>query len=146
MAISTKPRASSPRRRISNERPVLSDDVSFGERALLRRRQDVTVKLCALRLYALFLYECLQMAAQFRAGMRRHTAANAHREMIAARERPDITFKVRQELDGDGVFGLRHEVTLRHFQLVALRSEEHTSELQSHLNLVCRLLLEKKKP
>src|SRR5438477_5376349 len=26
----------------------------------------------------------------------------------------------------------------------ALRSEEHTSELQSHVNLVCRLLLEKK--
>src|SRR5260370_32806850 len=25
-----------------------------------------------------------------------------------------------------------------------VRSEEHTSELQSHLNLVCRLLLEKK--
>src|SRR5260370_30315207 len=34
------------------------------------------------------------------------------------------------------------------FILLALdlryRSEEHTSELQSHLNLVCRLLLEKK--
>src|SRR4051812_24748723 len=28
---------------------------------------------------------------------------------------------------------------------VPLRSEEHTSELQSHVNLVCRLLLEKKK-
>src|SRR5437667_3488720 len=27
-----------------------------------------------------------------------------------------------------------------------LRSEEHTSELQSHHDLVCRLLLEKKKP
>src|SRR5207237_9627599 len=27
----------------------------------------------------------------------------------------------------------------------SVRSEEHTSELQSHLNLVCRLLLEKKK-
>src|SRR4029434_11329026 len=27
----------------------------------------------------------------------------------------------------------------------AVRSEEHTSELQSHLNLVCRLLLEQKK-
>src|SRR6266480_8162930 len=26
-----------------------------------------------------------------------------------------------------------------------LRSEEHTSELQSHVNLVCRLLLEKKR-
>src|SRR5260370_12169817 len=29
---------------------------------------------------------------------------------------------------------------------LAKRSEEHTSELQSHLNLVCRLLLEKKNP
>src|SRR5260221_4385948 len=28
---------------------------------------------------------------------------------------------------------------------VGLRSEEHTSELQSHSDLVCRLLLEKKK-
>src|SRR6267142_696940 len=28
---------------------------------------------------------------------------------------------------------------------MAARSEEHTSELQSHVNLVCRLLLEKKK-
>src|SRR5438132_10804401 len=30
-------------------------------------------------------------------------------------------------------------------QLVHVRSEEHTSELQSHSDLVCRLLLEKKK-
>src|SRR5260370_22132885 len=40
----------------------------------------------------------------------------------------------------DGVFqavyGVEHSV---------FRSEEHTSELQSHLNLVCRLLLAKKK-
>src|SRR5260370_11272176 len=35
--------------------------------------------------------------------------------------------------------GLRAEAVLE------ARSEEHTSELQSHLNLVCRLLLEKKK-
>src|SRR5256885_9699737 len=32
-----------------------------------------------------------------------------------------------------------------HAQPVAVRSEEHTSELQSPCNLVCRLLLEKKK-
>src|SRR5260370_18229140 len=37
---------------------------------------------------------------------------------------------------------LRTEFVL---QPLILRSEEHTSELQSHLNLVCRLLLEKKK-
>src|SRR5256885_4591948 len=30
-------------------------------------------------------------------------------------------------------------------QVVSMRSEEHTSELQSPCNLVCRLLLEKKK-
>src|SRR2546427_3927338 len=35
---------------------------------------------------------------------------------------------------------LRH-----HVDRSALRSEEHTSELQSQSNLVCRLLLEKKK-
>src|SRR6266480_5024913 len=31
------------------------------------------------------------------------------------------------------------------FDHILPRSEEHTSELQSHVNLVCRLLLEKKK-
>src|SRR5438477_8566155 len=29
-------------------------------------------------------------------------------------------------------------------EVLLVRSEEHTSELQSHVNLVCRLLLEKK--
>src|SRR2546430_12412278 len=33
---------------------------------------------------------------------------------------------------------------LRHRQIPPARSEEHTSELQSQSNLVCRLLLEKK--
>src|SRR5436190_19499822 len=32
-----------------------------------------------------------------------------------------------------------------HTNALLLRSEEHTSELQSHSDLVCRLLLEKKK-
>src|SRR5690242_21533331 len=32
-----------------------------------------------------------------------------------------------------------------HLVVDRVRSEEHTSELQSHVNLVCRLLLEKKK-
>src|SRR5690242_20867446 len=37
-----------------------------------------------------------------------------------------------------------HEARRDHIAANALRSEEHTSELQSHVNLVCRLLLEKK--
>src|SRR2546430_5513248 len=42
----------------------------------------------------------------------------------------------RDRVDGDGVTVVGD---------LALRSEEHTSELQSQSNLVCRLLLEKKK-
>src|SRR5256885_3680044 len=42
-----------------------------------------------------------------------------------------------------------HELSRREFMsraaLAGARSEEHTSELQSPCNLVCRLLLEKKK-
>src|SRR2546427_8362231 len=39
----------------------------------------------------------------------------------------------------------RFSFYLRHLALTRERSEEHTSELQSQSNLVCRLLLEKKK-
>ena len=53
----------------------------------------------------------------------------------------------------DTEFRLRRQVrTLRNLQAITillnrldLRSEEHTSELQSQAYLVCRLLLEKKK-
>src|SRR5260370_29984699 len=37
------------------------------------------------------------------------------------------------------------DVAGQRWKVEEARSEEHTSELQSHLNLVCRLLLEKKK-
>src|SRR5260221_13356926 len=37
---------------------------------------------------------------------------------------------------------IRTDAEVRH---IRVRSEEHTSELQSHSDLVCRLLLEKKK-
>src|SRR5687768_18193994 len=39
----------------------------------------------------------------------------------------------------------RADVAHEHHRRIG-RSEEHTSELQSRLHLVCRLLLEKKKP
>src|SRR5256885_6500285 len=42
--------------------------------------------------------------------------------------------------------GHPHRVFWRFPAPRAARSEEHTSELQSPCNLVCRLLLEKKKP
>src|SRR5438034_526312 len=39
---------------------------------------------------------------------------------------------------------IRQRIKLKSYPCVELRSEEHTSELQSHSDLVCRLLLEKK--
>src|SRR5205809_2912358 len=58
----------------------------------------------------------------------------------------------RPVLSPDGaalLYVTRHEaesgLRLRNLQTGEDRSEEHTSELQSRLHLVCRLLLEKKK-
>src|SRR2546427_12477171 len=47
----------------------------------------------------------------------------------------DLDPRLPLECVSTGIFNL----------MVPLRSEEHTSELQSQSNLVCRLLLEKKK-
>src|SRR5437016_6389958 len=55
---------------------------------------------------------------------------------------------VKERKDGLKVLGdgeLTKPVSVRAHKFSASRSEEHTSELQSLTNLVCRLLLEKKK-
>src|SRR2546427_4870521 len=50
-----------------------------------------------------------------------------------------------QRLDRELLQELLDSLRGNHREAVGLRSEEHTSELQSQSNLVCRLLLEKKK-
>src|SRR5260370_15149940 len=62
------------------------------------------------------------------------------RSVLAADQPPAVAEHL--ELGGQQLLQVRlHTVLLQ----PRVRSEEHTSELQSHLNLVCRLLLEKKK-
>src|SRR5438132_5628503 len=54
----------------------------------------------------------------------------------------------RQDITGAQVpsqIRQRHFLGMAHDDRSRVRSEEHTSELQSHSDLVCRLLLEKKK-
>src|SRR5690242_21418207 len=53
--------------------------------------------------------------------------------------------KTMGEVAGSGKKPWRQKGTGRARAGSFARSEEHTSELQSHVNLVCRLLLEKKK-
>src|SRR2546422_5425803 len=59
---------------------------------------------------------------------------------LAAHHHPDLLVT-----DSVGHSRWLHNARLDGDTLRGLRSEEHTSELQSRLHLVCRLLLEKKK-
>src|SRR2546429_619150 len=74
-------------------------------------------------------------------------------EILDKRERggPKWTAKMAQSLTASDK-GMRtsriqawYQNPKKHLILAQFRSEEHTSELQSRLHLVCRLLLEKKK-
>src|SRR5437773_7310365 len=59
-----------------------------------------------------------------------------------------IIFVVLRILPGDplvAILGVEGHARMSAADRVRIRSEEHTSELQSHHDLVCRLLLEKKK-
>src|SRR5438477_5883171 len=61
-------------------------------------------------------------------------------------KRPKFTALVDSVVaDEVAMLVVAHKDRLARFGFELLRSEEHTSELQSHVNLVCRLLLEKKK-
>src|SRR5438132_11695583 len=69
-----------------------------------------------------------------------HDALPILPRMLAGQRRPGIRDMLEHQVERI----LRHQ--LEAFDAIGpRRSEEHTSELQSHSDLVCRLLLEKKK-
>src|SRR5207237_809156 len=84
-----------PRGGVADQRPVLADHVALRKRALLRRGQDVAVKLCVVCGDVLSFHERLQVSAKFRAGMYGHAATDSDREVVTARKGPDVTFKLR---------------------------------------------------
>src|SRR5438034_3064691 len=61
----------------------------------------------------------------------------------STRDSPAI--EILQTLLTKGAAAVYHDPFVPSLTLERTRSEEHTSELQSHSDLVCRLLLEKKK-
>ena len=80
----------------------------------------MAVKLGVFGRDALLLDESLEVAAELGAGMRGHAPADSYREMVVARKRPNVAFKLRKKFDEDGIGVLRDEVALGHFQFVAL--------------------------
>src|SRR5260370_22871980 len=105
-----------------------------------------------------------RLACFFFSSRRRHTRFKCDwssdvcsSDLLAARSTAHSTAHLQRSKCGGPGNGLQHMVVrlpvlVRHgaglgkaLQPGRARSEEHTSELQSHLNLVCRLLLEKKK-
>src|SRR2546427_8556865 len=67
---------------------------------------------------------------------------------VAAARTPAHQAPLHELVDDIGRAARLHQdapLHLAHRELALVRSEEHTSELQSQSNLVCRLLLEKKK-
>src|SRR5690606_41657575 len=96
-------------------------------------------------LYTLSLHDALPIWAASRLARDDESAAaaaGARFDHVQVPERPDRESRavaVRREQRGALAAGVAGAVR------VGVRSEEHTSELQSRENLVCRLLLEKKK-
>src|SRR5438034_6879741 len=87
------------------------------------------------QIYTLSLHDALPIYHLLRVPALERQLAGEHLERHDA-EGADI---------GPGVELLAPDLLRAHELRGAERSEEHTSELQSHSDLVCRLLLEKKK-
>src|SRR2546422_7850592 len=83
----------------------------------------------------LFPYTTLFRSVREDGDVRRDQRALGERGVVRRRERPSDHHDVESDKQSE-----RHEDRGQ-----KPRSEEHTSELQSRLHLVCRLLLEKKK-
>src|SRR2546426_2378838 len=89
-------------------------------------------------IYTLSLHDALPISRRHREG-KAPSGFGAAVEAIVLFVRNDVAIA---NIGHDGAKFAPYILTLFFF---ILRSEEHTSELQSPCNLVCRLLLEKKK-
>src|SRR5690625_370852 len=87
-------------------------------------------------------------------GLKGYRPRQAHRLATQRRLNAQKAIKVTEQVAGwvetlirqeAAYITNQHGVSLHHETIYQMRSEEHTSELQSRGHLVCRLLLEKKK-
>src|SRR5438034_11381695 len=98
----------------------------------------VTSRLVLVRLFFLFHLRCVHSFSLFILFFFFNDTATTEIYTLSLHDALPILDRGRQR----GQYGIDE---IRQLLGVELRSEEHTSELQSHSDLVCRLLLEKKK-
>src|SRR5260221_12064422 len=87
-------------------------------------------------IYTLSLHDALPIFVCHGAGRSKNTIPVVQTVRVLATKYDVFTFDFRGHLESGGIFRTKIPPLSR--------SEEHTSELQSHSDLVCRLLLEKK--
>src|SRR5699024_11863608 len=74
------------------------------------------------------------------------TANNFHMSVPAFAKKRALGYRMKPpKVDKSGAIEIAKQLRAIGNNVNQLRSEEHTSELQSRFDLVCRLLLEKKK-
>src|SRR5690606_42146936 len=105
---------------------------------LFIRPRPATSEIYTLSLHdALPIYHLIQ---------RRTVLVRPRQETLVARvDETRVLLRQRRIIKAVLGHGARSEILDHHVGACRQRSEEHTSELQSRENLVCRLLLEKKK-
>src|SRR5690606_42020341 len=96
-----------------------------------------------LQIYTPYLHDALPISLHRLLGVP-HEHALGDLELEGVRRQPGLLEQPRHRVEEARLRELAPGNIERDAQL-RMRSEEHTSELQSRENLVCRLLLEKKK-
>src|SRR2546429_5789676 len=97
----------------------------------------------SLGLVALLLAGCAHRD-RIVVGSKNFTESDLLGEIVAQQIARRTGLPVERRFHLGGTFVCHQAITSGQIDLYVERSEEHTSELQSRLHLVCRLLLEKK--
>src|SRR5206468_6029528 len=94
-------------------------------------------------IYTLSLHDALPIFRKLR--IARITPEELKQKLDAGEDIMVVDLRSSVEFEGEGDTVVAGALRMNTDEIEARRSEEHTSELQSRSDLVCRLLLEKKK-
>ena len=116
---------------VSRERPVWADDFPVPQRAKLRRRQDVAVKARAFGVNFFLVNEIVEKLAQFRCRVFCHGRADSDRQMIGAREGPQIAVHAVEKFDFDDFVSRGNEIAQSDLEILRAKGSGVRQQLIS---------------